>query len=93
MKKIRRADIVLLLSEMEAKGSDKLIRMRRQYMNGEITLRTLTDATEKHLMLHTMLEIFQTCQLELDDLLEMLNGMKGQGRGQASLFRQPKNPM
>lgn len=91
--KIKRADAVLWLAEMKEEGSTHLRTLYKQYATQAIAEVTLRNAQQRQEVIIMLLKIFQACDMEPAELLEMLQGMKGQGRGQASLFRQPKNPM
>ena len=91
--KIRRADAVLWLAEQKQQALSDLRKAVQDYQAGRIALYELELATKKAQAVEIILEIFQACDIEPAELLEMLRGMRGQGRGQSSLFKQPINPM
>lgn len=92
-KKSLRAEAVHWLSEAKQQGLKDLRKAMQDYQAGRIAEYELKDAAKRHQVIEAILEIFIACDIEPDALLEMLHGMKRQGRGQASLFNHPKNPM
>ena len=90
--KIKRADAVLWLSEMKEKGRGRLQSLRQQYTAGQIEIYTLNEAKHRQETISLLLRIFQACDMEPDELLEMLVG-KAAAKRQTRLFTQPKNPI
>lgn len=93
-KKTLRAEAVHWLSDMKAKGNDRLRQLRKMYAAGKAAEAEVRSAEKKYQVICALLQVMQACDIDnLEDILSMLQGMRGEGGKQKTLFRQPKNPM
>lgn len=90
MAKGEKVTAILWLSNMKTKGKTRQRVLADKFQKGEAQRHHLTDAAKMQAAIEKLLHILQDCPMELDELHEMLKGIKVESRQ----FRiTPKNPL
>jgi hypothetical protein len=91
-KAVKRADMVLWLSEVLQNSRLKLRKYQQAYVDREIAQHTLINAQHKMEMVKLMLNIFQDADMEPQELLDMLQREKFNRKNKQSKMNF-KNPV
>lgn len=86
MKESKKAVAILWLHNMKAKGRTRQRQLAKQYQAGTCSEHTLRQAKKFQEVIEQLLAICTDCPMELDELHEMLKGIKPQPRT-PNLFR------
>lgn len=89
----KKAVAILWLHNMKAKGKTRQKALAEQYAAGTVSEHTLRQARKFQAAIDMLLAICTDCPMELDELHEMLKGIKPQPRAQNLFRKKNHNPI